>query len=140
MFVIGGGTASVQEYLAPERRWAPVPDMPKAVGYAAAVVLNGKLLVIGGLNRGRETLSAVFEYDPGAGSWKELPSLLTARYRPAVCVLGGEVVVLGGWTWSAPILSRLPSVERYNRRLQCWEAMPSLTDPMANLAAVVVQI
>ena len=140
MFVIGGGTASVEEYVALERRWVSVPDMPRAVRLAAAVVLDGKLLVIGGVHDLNEALSAVLEYDPGDGSWKELPSLLTARYGCAVCVLGGEVVVMGGWTWLGRFWYRLASVERHNRRLQCWEAMPSLTDAMAYLAAVAVQI
>ena len=84
-FVIGGGSryeffaVSVEEYVALERRWVSVPDMPRAVSNAAAVALDGKLLVVGGCSNDGDTLSAVLEYDPGDGSWKELPSLLTAR-------------------------------------------------------------
>jgi len=48
LFVIGGGTAAVEEYVAAERRWVSVPDMPRAVRWVAAVALEGKLLVIGG--------------------------------------------------------------------------------------------
>ena len=130
----------MEEYVALERRWVSIPDMPRAVQCAAAVAWDGKILVIGGMNHRGKPLSAVLEYDPGAGSWKELSSLLTARYGCAVCVLGGEAVVLGGVTWLPPSFYRLASVERCNRRLQCWEAMPSLTGPMAYSAAMAVQI
>ena len=137
LFVVGGGTASVEEYVALERRWVSVPDMPRAVEVAAAVALDGKLLVIGGWNRDLGTLSAMLEYDPEDGTWKELPGLLTARYSCAVTVLGGEIAVVGGYGSNHDVLT---SVERYNRRLQCWEAMPSLTDPLEYPAAVVVQV
>ena len=140
LFVIGGDTASVEEYLAPERRWVSVPDMPKAVSEAAAVALDGKLLVVGGWDSERKTLSAVLEYDPGDGSWKELPSLLTARYGCTVTVLGADVVVMGGFGGDGPSDEGLASVERYNRRSQCWEAMPSLTAPVPLLAAAVVWV
>ena len=98
LFVIGGGIAGVEEYVPLERRWVSVPDMPRSVESAAAVALEGKLLVIGGvhwdMNGDIVVLSAVIEYDPKDGSWKELPSMLTARYSCAVAVLGGDVVVL----------------------------------------------
>ena len=135
MFVVGGGTTFVEQYVALKRRWVFVRDMPIAPDSAAAVALDGKLFVIGGFNRDLGTLSAMLEYDPEDGTWKELPGLLTARYSCAVTVLGGDIAVVGGrgdhW---------LTSAERYNHRLQCWEAMPSLTDPLWRLAAVVVQV
>ena len=114
-----------------------VRDMPRAVEAAAAVVLDEKLLVIGGFNRDLEVLSAVVEYDPEDGSWKELPGLLTAREVFSVTVLGGDIVVMGGFGASD---SWLTSVERYNRLRQCWEAMPSLTDTLVYSAALVVQV
>ena len=104
LFVIGGSvrvsmfnafswseTASVEEYLALEGRWVSVPDLPIAVADAAAVALDGKLLVIGG-----KESAAVLEYNLADRSWKSLPSLLTARSRAAVTVLGGNVVARGG--------------------------------------------
>ena len=130
--------------MALERRWVSVPDMPRAVEAAAAVVLDGKLLVIGGFNTDLGALSAVLEYDPEDRSWKELPGLLTACSHCHVTVLGGDIVVIGGLGASdRPVTPTdvmmghrgnyssgrwLTSAERYNRRIQCREAMPSLTD------------
>ena len=135
LFVIGGYTASVEEYIAIERRWVSVPDMPRAVTGAAAVALDGKLLVIGGWDSSCP-LTTVLEFDLGNRSWKPLPSLLTACHFCTATVLGGDVVVMGGDGLSGA----RKSVERYNRRLQCWEAMPSLTDPFYNSAAMVVRV
>ena len=130
----------MEEYVALERRWVSVPDMPRGVYAAGAVALDGKLLVIGG--RGRGLLSAVLEYNPEDRSWKDLPSLLTARAECAAAVFGGDAVVMGGFAiigddeYSEYCCT---SVERYNRRLQCWEAMPSLDTNRWALAAVVFQ-
>ena len=122
----------MEEYVTLEQRWVSVPDMPRSVHGAAAVELDGRLLVIGGAD-GDDVTSAVLEYDPGDRSWKELPSLLTARSFCAATVLGGDVVVVGGWGSDG-------SVERYSRRSQCWEAMASLPLPLQRPAAVVVRV
>ena len=136
LFVIGGATAAVEEYVAVERRWVSVPDMPRAICFAAAVAWEGKMLVIGGVCiETRQFLSVVLEYTPEDGIWRELPSLCTARGCCAATVYQGEVVALGG---IGPGDESLASVERYNRRLQRWEAMPSLTGPLPFLAAAVV--
>ena len=140
MFLLGGGKASVEEYLAPEQRWVSVPDMPSAAHQMAAVAFDGNLLVIGGADTATyDSVSAVFEYNLMACSWKELPSLLTARYDCALTVLGGDVVVMGGRCGAhGHGDTPLSSVERYNRRLQCWEAMPSLTDSLVGIPSAVV--
>ena len=149
LFVVGGlqastlsshreyrnATASVETYLISERRWVSVPNMPTAVVGAAAVGLDGKLLVIGGIDICGDVVSTVLEYNPADQQWKRLPSLLLARTECTVTVLGGHVVVIGGYSWGEP----LSSVERYNSRLHRWEAMHSLTDRLRCSAAVVIQ-
>ena len=137
LFVIGGSTV-MEEYIASERSWVPVAYMRSAADGMAAVVMNGKLIVIGGFDFGRY-LTTVRAYDPRDRTWNELPSLLTARAYCAATVLGGDIVVIGGWGVSGPMgADRISSVERYNQRLQCWEAMPSLTKSLSDSAAIVV--
>ena len=135
----------MEECVALEKRWVSVPDMPRSVSGAAAVALDGRLLVIGGEDSDfgggcdddyHDFFPAVLEYNPGDRSWKELPSLLTARSYCAAPVLGGDVVVLGGLGFDGD----LESVERYDRRSQCWEAMPSLPTGMIDPYAMVVRV
>ena len=78
LFVVGGHTASVEEYMAAERRWVSVPDMPRAVSWVSAVELEGKLLVIGGRrkpagNRSGPTC-AVLEYNPAIAAGRSCPA------------------------------------------------------------------
>ena len=99
LFIIGGDTASVEEYVASEQRWVSVLDMPREVWDAAAVALDGKLLVIGGVDPDTgEALSAVLEYNLVDRSWKELPSLLTGRSSCAATVLG-----VTWWSWAVTV-------------------------------------
>ena len=72
---------------------------------AAAVALDGKLLVIQGWNSHLGALSAVLEYDPGDGSWKELPSLLTARWERIAIVVGAEELCSWGGTGGTRVVS-----------------------------------
>ena len=122
--------------------WMPVPDMPKAASSVTAVAMDGKILVVGGYDSKSVYLSTVLEYNLGDCTWNALPSLLTARCMCAVTVLGADVVVMGGWGFDATtqeVQGPIALVERYNRRLQCWEAMPSLTTgSMFRSEAVVV--
>ena len=60
----------------------------------------------------------------------------TARYGCAAVVLNGDVVVMGG---VQPDGSCISSVERYDRRRQCWEPMPSMTPKRAYFGAGVLQ-
>ena len=140
LFVIGGLTASVEEYVELQRRWVSVPDMPRAVDGAAAVALDGKLLVIRGrrFNHGFDFdfFSAVLGYNPGDRSWKELPRLHSPRSFCRVTVFGGDVVVIGGCDASGFV----EEVERYNRQSQCWEAMARVPEPLFRLAATVDQV
>ena len=126
--------------MASERRWVSVPDMPRAVFGAVAVALEGKLLVMGGEEGDSHMHRAVAEYDPGRRSWKELPGMLQARTCSTVTVLGGDVVVMGGQIPSGDDIQDTKLVERYNRRSQCWEAMPSLPCPLVRAAAIVVRV
>ena len=50
LFNIGGATSSVEDYVAMEQRWVSVPNMPRAIRGDAAVALDGRLLVIGGVD------------------------------------------------------------------------------------------
>ena len=74
LHVFGGGTAFVEEYVAPQRRWVSVPGMPRAVYGAAAVALEGKPLGIGGINSEVGVLRAILEYDPGVAGGRGCPA------------------------------------------------------------------
>lgn len=63
--------------------------------HAVAVVLDGSLLVIGGMLNGRPS-STLWRLDPGSGSATRAGTLPEAVSIPAAAVLGGSAYVMGG--------------------------------------------
>ena len=75
--------------------------MPTPRSHAAAVVLDGKIWVIGGEERHGAPSRAVEVYDPAADAWTIRAPLKTPRSLPAAAdVKGGDnkprIVVAGG--------------------------------------------
>ena len=66
--------------------------------------------------------------------WEALPPLSTQREGATPCE--AQCLWRSMWHWSGGGAS----VERHNRRLQCWEAMPSLIDGSRVSASAVVQV
>lgn len=80
----------------PTGRWATGARMPTARQGASAVVVDGKVFVIGGANRSGKASSAVEVYDPGNDRWSVRAPLATPRLKPGVGVVDGKIVVPGG--------------------------------------------
>uniref|UniRef100_A0A7S1IC53 Uncharacterized protein n=1 Tax=Eutreptiella gymnastica TaxID=73025 RepID=A0A7S1IC53_9EUGL len=102
------------------------------------------MLVIGGCSMVSDSdegqVSGVLGYNPGDRSWKELPRLLKARSGPdfTVAVVAGDVLAIGGHEGDQD--TPLTSVERYDRRSRCWEAIASLDCPLFFTATRVVRV
>ena len=60
-----------------------------------AVVVNGKVIVIGGFN-GSNCLKTCEEYDPVQNRWCSLPAMTTKRCDACAVVVNGKVIVIGG--------------------------------------------
>jgi|RhiMetdeSRZDD1v2_1073273.scaffolds.fasta_scaffold24267_5 hypothetical protein len=74
-------------------------NIPRAV-HTATLLLNGKVLVVGG-NNGTGPVSSAELYNPTTGMWSITASLNTARYgHTATLLQDGKVLVAGGWNGS----------------------------------------
>lgn len=62
----------------------------------ASVVLNGEIIVLGGLDADGRPLRSVEAYSPTTNSWRKLPSMLRPRRDFDAVVLNGKIYVLGG--------------------------------------------
>eukprot|EP00931_Biecheleriopsis_adriatica_P118188 TRINITY_DN93645_c0_g1_i1.p1 TRINITY_DN93645_c0_g1~~TRINITY_DN93645_c0_g1_i1.p1 ORF type:complete len:502 (-),score=86.98 TRINITY_DN93645_c0_g1_i1:134-1639(-) len=82
--------------------WVPCPPMPtRRAGSGAAVLDDGRMMVIGGYNeRGiaQGLLSSCDVYDPFKGEWLQggAAPLMRARWGHGCAALGGKVYVVGG--------------------------------------------
>ena len=87
--------------------WERIAPMEDGKGDAGAVVVNGKVMVVGGFS-GQHFLSSVEIYNPSTNTWQRGPSLQAPRSGMGLAVLDGVVYIAGGNRGTG----RLRSVER----------------------------
>lgn len=91
------GTASAEIFDPASGRWTPAAGMstPRA-GHAAALLQDGRVLVVGGYD-GETPLASAAVYDPAQNSWMTVAPMSAPRFSPAmVAVPDGRVLVVGG--------------------------------------------
>jgi N-acetylneuraminic acid mutarotase len=102
LYVVGGFSASsnlpvssVRVYDVVTHKWSAAARLPAPRGGHAAVVLGGKIHVIGGGNS-TSTIAAHSVYDPAANRWSSAAPLPRAEGSPAAVALGGKLYAIGG--------------------------------------------
>ena len=138
IYLIGGfaGTTnlpvdSVQVFEPASATWSPAAPLPAPRGGHAAVVLDGKIHVLGGGNS-VSTIADHSVYDPATGSWSEAAPLPRAEGSPAAVVFGGKLYAIGGRSGS----SDYGDVYVYNAARDAWTRGPSIP-PRGTVGAVV---
>ncbi len=77
--------------------WTTLPDrMPRPRSHAGTAVLNGKVLLIGGIDSRGRILASVDEYDPATGRWREVAPMPTPRMELAATEVNGVVYAIAG--------------------------------------------
>lgn len=160
MLIAGGQTGRLQDSLVdaglyePDTgKWQPTGPMAFArTRHTATVLADGKVLVLGGLDRARQQVTVGSDpgwpavrppfvreaeiYDPGSGSWRETTSLPSCggdpRYPDAgrtshsATLLGdGKVMVVGGECGAHDLLA-LKEVLLYDPQGERWESAGAL--------------
>jgi N-acetylneuraminic acid mutarotase len=116
IYSIGGGdesngdesgisVSSVEAYDPATDTWTRKTNLPAPTKSAAAVVVGGRIYVIGGgfdsprsdANRTFTNYSDVIVYDPETDTWTYAPSMSTARRNLAACVVDGIIYAMGGF-------------------------------------------
>ncbi|KAI3970273.1 hypothetical protein MKX01_023920 [Papaver californicum] len=111
-----------------ERKHLPQMPCPVKAGFVV-VVLNGKLLVMGGylLSDGTGCVSAeVHQYDSCLNRWSTLAAMNVARYDFACAEVNGVVYAVGGYGVDGVSLS---SAEVYDPETNIWTLIESLRRP-----------
>jgi len=108
ILLAGGTTQSATESVASAslydpttNTWAPLPAMPQALQGAGSALVNGRVLLVGGLTRfgprGPEFSAQSLWFDPKTPSWSAGPELPAGRGGVAALALpDGRVVIAGG--------------------------------------------
>lgn len=111
--------------------------------HTIAVLLDGRVLVAGGLTRNDygATTAAVEIYEPVAATWTPAPPMLwERRHATATTLLDGRVLVAGGrGRLNGGVFTGAEVAELYDPATNTWSATGPLVRPRENHAAVRLQ-
>ncbi|MCX6113017.1 MAG: hypothetical protein NTY22_07045, partial [Proteobacteria bacterium] len=136
-----GGGANLQNsfFMAPqgEGEWIKKADMPTGRRAIAAVTVNDKIYVIGGIGKGANfpVLSTVEEYDPVADKWTAKTDMPRARYlQNSASVVDGKIYAIGGVIENAGVYTAIPFVEEYDPIKDIWTKKKDMPTARYSLA------
>jgi RNA polymerase sigma factor (sigma-70 family) len=94
----GDFTSVLEEYDPLTDTWKQLSNMSTARALFSANVVDGKIYVLGGVNREYRHLaiSTVEEYDSHTDKWTKKPDMLTARYGFGSTVINKKIYAVGG--------------------------------------------
>ncbi|MBF5044562.1 MULTISPECIES: kelch repeat-containing protein [Myxococcaceae] len=102
LYLVGGfsgvsnlPTDRVYRYSLSQHTWSEAAPLPAPRGGHAAVVLDGKLHVLGGGNS-QSTLALHSVYDPATNTWSERAPLPRSEGSPAALAVDGKLWAIGG--------------------------------------------
>jgi len=78
--------------------WSSIPPLPTPRQEVGVAVVEGRVLVIGGIDADRRGSSVVEIYDTPANQWRPGPPVPIPIHHPMVAAVGSKVYVAGGYT------------------------------------------
>lgn len=128
IYLIGGfgtttnrPTTNVHRYNGRIKQWSEAAPLPAPRGGHAAIVLNGRIHVLGGGNS-MSTIDDHDVYDPKTNTWSARAKLPRSMGSPAAVVLDGKLITVGGR--SGP--NDFGDVHIYDVRADKWTSGPPI--------------
>ena len=78
--------------------WSSIPPLPTPRQEVGVAAVEGRVLVIGGIDADRRGSSVVEIYDTPANQWRPGPPVPIPIHHPMVAAVGSKVYVAGGYT------------------------------------------
>jgi N-acetylneuraminic acid mutarotase len=139
IYLIGGfgtttnrPTANVHRYDVRTRQWSEAAPLPAPRGGHAAIVVNGRIHVIGGGNS-VSTIADHDVYDPATNAWSARAKLPRSMGSPAAVVWNGTLMSIGGR--SGP--NDFGDVHIYDPKKDAWTDGPAIDARGTGGAAVL---
>ncbi|XP_062240438.1 uncharacterized protein si:ch211-63p21.8 isoform X2 [Platichthys flesus] len=144
MFSIGGHCdpeyiESVERYCPTSNSWSFTWPLDLPLSGHVAKVVQGQILVSGGMNSDYRCLSSIFRYHPETGS-TYLANMNKPRAKHCMESLGDRLYVAGGTTAGAPVnVVDMLDCEVYNPETDSWTAITSLPVPHVGAGSAVLE-
>lgn len=132
IYVIGGGPLPIQRFHPSTGTWETRASLQTSRGHVNAVVLNGKIWILGGRS-GNTAFRSVEIYDPATNTIAEGPPMDSARSGHAAEVVNGKIVVVGGELPNPARLAR--TAEVYDPATGEWSFLPAPPLPVHGVAS-----
>lgn len=147
LWVIGGYTVAGDELFAPvdrvfslgvgEEGWTEEPPLPTPRGALAAAVVDGRIVVAGGVDGDGNVLATSLVFDPPESEWTEGPTMTVRREHFAMTNAGGDVFAIGGRIGG--IGNNHDTVEVLRGGSDVWERAPSLAHSRGGIGAASIE-
>jgi N-acetylneuraminic acid mutarotase len=120
----------------PSGTWSPAGSLITArARHESTLLLDGRVLVTGGLTTGAVTIASAELYSPITGVWSSAGSMSTRRSRHTATLLAdGRVLVVGGRSNNGG--PSLASAELYNPFTNTWSPTGSMSTSRDNHRAI----
>jgi len=134
-------TADVQAYDPATDSWTYVAALPSPRAYGAAVVLDGKIHLIGGGNYqgpAWDNLDNHLVYDPKTDTWSSLAAMPSTRVAPGLVAdaASGKIYAIGGWDSSTQNPTGRNDV--YDSATDTWATKPSMPTARSDVGAALL--
>ena len=88
----------VHVYTPSTNRWAAAARLPRPMSHfhPSTAVVNGRIVIAGGVTNGRAPLADVLEYDPATRRWSSLAPLPAPRKAPVMAAIAGRLIAVAG--------------------------------------------
>lgn len=133
-------TDIVEVYDPLTNKWEKRANMPTARGMTDAVVVDGKIYVLGGYTWRRvpglieRFVKSIEEYNPKTDKWRQLPEMPILKGRFATVAVDNEIYTIGGIDLA---LKRIGDVDVYNPAVDKWREIEPMTIRKVTTAVVV---
>jgi uncharacterized repeat protein (TIGR01451 family) len=144
VYAVGGmsgweeATTSTERYDACSKTWTTMAPLPQPRGYVQAAELNGKLYVVGGVDR---VVSGTYQvhnetwvYDPIGNTWSQAANYPQALGGVALAVVNSRLYAFGGFDSHGPNGGDVANTYVYNPDNNTWLSRADIISGTRSLA------
>ena len=117
--------------------WAERSRSAEFRSEAATAILNGKVYLMGGLARGRESHELTQEFDLATNMWRERAPMPGPLSHPTAVTMNGKIYVVGGFLAQVHAQAQNAAYE-YDPSANTWRTLPPMKGPRGSVAVVAI--